>query len=163
MCLPLIPDPTDIDYQVKKPTESHFMGCCNEFWWCLQNVAKGIWRDELPYAKRMFEYPVRTALDQMVSWWIGSNHDFQISTGKMGKYFKRYLPDSCWEMYQGTYSNGNYKDFWDSVFIACELFRILAKDLADNLMYTYPADEDTKMTEYLRHVKELPVDAKEIY
>ncbi len=90
-CLPLIPEPTDFQYRVKKPTEAQFKGYCNEFWWCLQNVAKGIWRDELPYAKRMFEFPVRTALDQMVSCWIGSNHDFQISTGKMGKYFKKYL------------------------------------------------------------------------
>lgn len=56
-CLPPIPAPTDIDYWVNKPTDPHFLGCCNEFWWCLQNVAKGIWRDELPYAKQMFEYP----------------------------------------------------------------------------------------------------------
>ncbi|MDP5275226.1 aminoglycoside 6-adenylyltransferase [Chengkuizengella sp. 2205SS18-9] len=46
-CLPLIPDPTDVDYYVKKTTESLYMSYCNDFWWCLQNVAKGIWRDEL--------------------------------------------------------------------------------------------------------------------
>src|SRR5699024_10220159 len=54
--LPKIPSPTDMDYWVKKPTEPLFMSCCNDFWWCLQNVGKGIWRDELPYAKQMFEY-----------------------------------------------------------------------------------------------------------
>jgi aminoglycoside 6-adenylyltransferase len=50
-CLPSIPDPTDIDYHVKKPTEAYYVSYTNNFWWCLQNVAKGIWRDELPYAK----------------------------------------------------------------------------------------------------------------
>jgi aminoglycoside 6-adenylyltransferase len=68
-CLPHIPAPTDIDYYVKKPTEAMYNSCCNNFWWCLQNVAKGIWRDELPYAKSMFVHITRASLDEMVSWW----------------------------------------------------------------------------------------------
>ncbi|WP_367275885.1 aminoglycoside 6-adenylyltransferase [uncultured Metabacillus sp.] len=162
-CLPQIPAPTDIDYRVKKPTEPHFMGCCNEFWWCLQNVAKEIWRDELPYAKQMFERHVRDALDEMVSWWIGIKYDFQISSGKMGKYFKRYLPELYWEMYQKSYSDGNYKHMWDSIFVACDLFRTLAKDVAHFLSYTYPTDDDRNMVKYLQHVRRLPANAKEIY
>jgi aminoglycoside 6-adenylyltransferase len=65
--LPSIPAPSDIDYWVKKPTESIYLSCCNDFWWCLQNVGKGIWRDELTYAKQMFEYVIRVRLDEMVS------------------------------------------------------------------------------------------------
>lgn len=48
--LPGIPAPSDIDYHVNMPTESEYLACFNEFWWCLNNVAKGITRDELPYA-----------------------------------------------------------------------------------------------------------------
>lgn len=162
-CLPLIPIPTDIDYYVKKPTEAMYNSCSNNFWWCLQNVAKGIWRDELPYAKSMFEHTTRASLDEMVSWWIGSQHNFQISTGKMGKYFKKYLPETYWEMYEKTYADSDYENVWNSIFITCELFQILAKDVAEYLMITYPFDDDRKMTGYLKHVRELPVDAKEIY
>lgn len=161
-CLPLIPAPTNSDYYVKKPTEPQFTSCCSEFWWCLQNVAKGIWRDELPYAKLMFENTTRTSLDEMVSWWIGTKHDFQVSTGKMGKYYKKFLPESYWAMYEETYSAGNYDNLWDSIFITCELFRILAKDVAEYFLFTYPVDDDTNMTEYLKHVRKLPFDAKEI-
>jgi len=161
--LPPIPAPTDIDYQVKKPTEPQYMGCCNDFWWCLQNVAKGIWRDELPYAKQMFEYVIRVRLDEMVSYWIGMKHDFQISTGKMSKYFKRYLPEFYWEMYEKTYSNYHYDNFWESIFVTCELFRTLAKDVADNLCFTYLLKDDQNMTRYLEHVRKLPSDAKEIF
>ncbi|MFJ5714496.1 aminoglycoside 6-adenylyltransferase [Neobacillus sp. NPDC093127] len=160
--LPLIPAPTEIDYQVKKPTEPMFFSCCNDFWWCLQNVAKGIWRDELPYAKQMFENVIRTRLDEMVSWWVGINHDFQVSTGKMGKYFKKYLPEPYWEMYEKTYSDNDYDNFWDSIFTTCELFRSLAKGVADNLLFTYPMDDDKNMTKYLKHVRNLPSDAKGI-
>ncbi|MGV3465073.1 MAG: aminoglycoside 6-adenylyltransferase [Heyndrickxia sp.] len=161
--LPLIAEPTDIDYQVKKPTEPMYMGCCNDFWWCLQNVAKGIWRNELPYAKQMFEYVIRGRLDEMVSWWIGMKNDFQISTGKMGKYFKRYLPESYWEMYEKTYSDNQYDNFWDAIFVTCELFRVLAKDVADNLSFTYVRKDDQNMTKYLEHVRKLPTDAKEVF
>lgn len=55
------------------------MSCTSNFWWSLQNVAKGIWRDELPYAKSMFEYITKASLDEMASWWIGTNHNFKVS------------------------------------------------------------------------------------
>ncbi|WP_413381837.1 aminoglycoside 6-adenylyltransferase [Alkalihalobacillus sp. 1P02AB] len=93
--LPAIPPPSDIDYHVQRPFENDFNCYTNNFEWCLQNVAKGIWRDELPYAKLMFEYTVKKSLDKVVSWWIGIEQNFQVSSGKMGKYFKTYLPKSA--------------------------------------------------------------------
>lgn len=161
-CLPHIPAPTDIDYHVKKPTEALYFSCCNDFLWCLQNVAKGIWRDELPYAKRMYELTNRESLDQMVSWWIGSRHDFQISTGKLGKYFKNNLPKAYWELYKKTYADSDYEHTWDALFVTCELFRRLALDVADSLGFTYPAKDDASMMEYLSCVRNLPSDAKAI-
>jgi aminoglycoside 6-adenylyltransferase len=161
--LPLIPPPTDIDYHVKKPSEAKYNSCTNNFWWCLQNVAKGIWRDELLYSKLMFEYTTRVSLDEMVSWWIGTKHNFQVSAGKMGKYFKNFLPESYWEMYKGTYSDSDDQNFWNSIFLTCELFRILSKDVAKSLDFTYPIEDDENMTQYLKQVRNLPPDAKEIF
>jgi aminoglycoside 6-adenylyltransferase len=40
-CLPPISAPTDIDYHVKQPTAGQYVSITNNFWWCLQNVAKG--------------------------------------------------------------------------------------------------------------------------
>jgi aminoglycoside 6-adenylyltransferase len=162
-CLPLIPGPTETDYHLKKPTEPLYLSCCSEFWWCLQNVAKGIWRDELPYAKLMFEHTTRVSLDKMVSWWIGTKHDYQVSTGKMGKYFKKYLPASYWELYKATYSDSNYENFWSSIFATCDLFRNLAIDVSEYFSFDYPLDDDTNMTVYLKRVRNLSVDAKEIF
>ncbi|WP_449536563.1 aminoglycoside 6-adenylyltransferase [Ferdinandcohnia sp. Marseille-Q9671] len=160
--LPQIPAPTDIDYRVKKPIEAMYFNCCNDFWWCLQNVAKGIWRDELSYAKQMFEQVIRPRLDEMVSWWIGTKYDFQVSVGKMGKYFKQYLPKNVWEMYEKTYTDHEFDHFWDSLFITCELFRTLAVEVAEQLSFTYPFADDKNMTRYLTHVRMLPPDANGI-
>ncbi|RPF50382.1 aminoglycoside 6-adenylyltransferase [Aquisalibacillus elongatus] len=161
--LPTIPRPTDVDYHVQEPTENEFNRLTNDFWWCLQNVAKGIWRDELPYAKRMFEYTTRAPLDQMVAWWIGIQQDFQVSVGKLGKYFKDYLPESYWEMYQETYSDANYSNMWDSIFVTCELFRTLSQDVAEHFNFTYPIEDDQNMTKYLKDVRDLSPEAQEIY
>lgn len=65
-------------------------------------------------------------------------------------------------MYVNTYSDNNYEHFWDSIFLTCELFRTLAEDVADNLLFTYPIDDDKNMTKFLKHVRYLPSDAKEI-
>ncbi|MDR4886132.1 aminoglycoside 6-adenylyltransferase [Fredinandcohnia sp. QZ13] len=161
--LPCISAPTDLDYHVKKPTELSYLSTCNDFWWCLQNVAKGIWRHELPYAKQMFELVIRPHLDQMVSWWIGCETNFQVSVGKMGKYFKNHLPDTYWQQYERTYSDHNYDNFWNSIFVTCELFRSLAREVAENLRFVYPIKDDRNMTAYLIHVRNLPKDAKKIY
>jgi len=162
-CLPPLPEATDIDYHVSRPTEPAYISCTNDFWWCLQNVAKGIWRNELPYAKQMFEETSKSELNQMIMWWIGMKHDYQISTGKMNKYFKRYLPPSYWELYERTYSGSHYEQLWDSIVTTCDLFRTLAQDVAEYGSFTYPIEDDARMTQYLKHVRELPKDAKEIY
>lgn len=161
--LPTIPEPTDEYYHVKKPSIAQYLGCCNNFWWCLQNVGKGIWRDELPYAKQMLEGVIRSELNQMVDWWIGSQHNYAISPGKMGKYYQKLLPASHWEMYRKTYSNAEYERMWESLFTASELFRKVATDVAIEIGTEYPEIDDRNMTMYLERIRKLPGDAREIF
>ena len=52
-CLPDVPAAIDKDYLVKKLTENNFYDVCNEFGWCLNNVAKGLWREEILYVMDM--------------------------------------------------------------------------------------------------------------
>jgi aminoglycoside 6-adenylyltransferase len=42
--LPKCPPPTDEDYWIKRPTKEQYYAYCNDFWWYLNNVAKGIVR-----------------------------------------------------------------------------------------------------------------------
>lgn len=152
-CLPQIPPSTDEDYWIKKPSELQYASCCNEFWWCLNNVAKGIARDELPYAMWMYNVVVRDMLVRMIEWYIGINTDFSVSAGKLGKYFKKYLPSELYEMYSKTYSDSDYNNFWAAIFKACDLFRIVALNISEHFGYNYNQSEDTNMTEYLIKVK----------
>ena len=151
--LPEILPPTDEDYHVKKPNDNQFYACCNEFWWCLNNVGKGIARDELPYAMKMFNGYVRDMLNKMVEWYVGINTDFSVSTGKYGKYFKRYLPPELYELYCKTYSDGNHSGLWSAVFIACDLFHGLGLFVAEHCGYHYNHSEEEGMRLYLDRIK----------
>lgn len=152
-CLPKTQAPTDENYWVRKPTELQYICCCNEFWWCLNNVAKGIIRDELPYAMWMYNVIVRNMVEKMIDWHIGTNTNFSVSPGKQGKYYKKYLTKELYGMYSKTYTDSNYENFWAAVFTACELFRTTALIVGENLGYKYNIIEDENMTEYLLKVK----------
>lgn len=152
-CLPQMPPPTDEDYWVKKPTKLQYTSCCNEFWWCLNNVGKGIARDELPYAMWMYNVIVRDMLVKMLEWYIGINTDFSVSAGKLGKLFKKYLPDEFYKMYTETYSDSDYNNFWSAIFKGCDLFRTIAPIVSEYFGYIYNQNEDTNITEYLTNIK----------
>ncbi|AFU12588.1 TPA: aminoglycoside 6-adenylyltransferase [Bacillus toyonensis] len=162
-CLEEFPPASDKDYLVKKPTEKEFLDCCNEFWWCSTNVGKGLWREELTYAKGMLEGPMRDMLVVMLEWHIGMKTKFTANAGKFGKYFEQYVEKDVWEQFKRTFSNAEYENIWDSFFIMGDLFRKVANEIANTYEYQYPQDDDDKVTSYLKYVRKLPKDSKVIY
>ncbi|MFR8011622.1 MAG: aminoglycoside 6-adenylyltransferase [Clostridia bacterium] len=156
--LPDFQKPDDSSYWVSRPSELYYASCCNNFWWCMQNVAKGISRDERPYAMEMFDGVVRAELNDMVSWYIGCEHGFSVSPGKMGKYFKRFLPEDLYHQYLATYSNSEPENLWRAVFTACDLFGRLASQVGGQLGYRYNRQDEEHMRGYLRWAQAHPVD-----
>lgn len=156
------PPASDKDYIIKEPSEKEFLNCCNEFWWVSTYIGKGLWRDELPYAKFIFERPLRDMLVIMLEWYIGIETDFAKSSGKFGKYFKDYLDLDMWNEFVKTYPDSNYENIWESLIISCELFRKVAESVANHFKFKYPYDDDRKVSAHLNHIRYLPRDAKEI-
>ncbi len=141
-------------WHITPPNLNYYQDCCNEFWWCLNNAAKGIARDEMPYAMSMFNDSVREMLDQMCEWYIGLQHKFNVSAGKQCKYLKKFLPASLYSLYMETYSKADPESFWHAVFCACELFRTTALFVGERFGFKYNQHEDKAITAYLKHIKE---------
>lgn len=152
---PEIPKTNDSGYWIKPPVKEKYYGCCNEFWWCLNNVAKGIARNQLPYAMRMYFEVVHIELEKMTEWYIGIRNDFSVTTGMWGKYFNKYLPIELYEMFLKTYSDCDCDHFWDAIFTACSLFHLLAVEVATHFGFTYRQYEEDGMLEYLRTVSKM--------
>lgn len=151
--LPEIPPSNDKTHWIQSPTKEVYLGCCNEFWWCLNNVAKGIARNQMPYAMRMYNEVVHSQLDKMVEYYIGMNNGFKISTGMWGKYFSEYLPSELYEMYLDTYSGCDVDSFWKAIFTGCELFRMTATKVAEHFGYVYNIKDDESIMRYMNSIK----------
>lgn len=161
--LPKIPEATDEDYHIKKPNADEYFAACNEFWWCLNNVAKGLWREEITYVHEMFYEWVHPQLVKLLNWKIGYETDFKVSTGKSSKYIRRWLSDGQWEIFLKTYINGSITNSWDAVFNTCDMFDELAQNIANNLGFRYNSEEAAASLSFLKHVHQMPPDAEEIY
>ena len=159
--LPEISEATDEDYCVKKPTKDQFLCCCNEFWWCLNNVAKGLWRREILYAQDMVNFVVRKQLEKMISWKIGIENHFAVSVGKSAKYMYKWISEKQYEAYLDTYFTGTVEDGWRAVFVMTELFGAVASEVAGKLGYEYNYEEEKSCMEFLKHVRNMAEDADE--
>ena len=157
------PPASDSDYLPKLPTAKTFADCCNEFWWVSPYAAKGLWRQEILYAKYVQDVYVRDQLMKMLTWHLGVKTDFKVSPGKFGKYFKKYLEPELWDMLLRTYSDASYENTWNALFVMCDLFRKVAVPVAEHFGFEYPFEDDKRVTTHLMHVRTLPRDAKEIY
>jgi aminoglycoside 6-adenylyltransferase len=155
-----LPPPNDRGYLPKKPTAKAFADCCNEFWWVTPYAAKGLWREELTYAKTMLDVNVRDQLMKMLTWYFGVKTDFQQSPGKEGKYLKGPLGEDVWDMLVRTYSDARPEANWEALFVMGDLFRQVAHVVAEAFGFTYPEQDDRNVSAYIRRIQVLPRDAK---
>lgn len=157
------PPPSDRDYLPRPPTAKAFFDCCNEFWWVCPYVAKGLWREEITYAKAMCDQVVRVQLMKMLAWYVGVKTEFTCNPGKLGKHLKQYLEPELWAMLEKTYSDASYEHTWDALFVMCDLFRTVATQVAAHVGFDYPQGDDERVSAHLSHVRLLPRTATEMY
>jgi len=157
--IPVLPPPSDSGYFTPKPSPKEFAEAINEIFWCSNNIAKGIWRDELPYAKAMYDVVVREPILQLLAWYAAMQHGWKLNTGKFVRRLKYHLPPEIWEAYLKTYAGVGYPETWQALFEALALVRRVGLEVAENFGYAYPLDDDRRMIEYLQRVRELPKNA----
>lgn len=151
-----LPPPDDRSYLAQKPDAKAFDDCCNEFWWLNSYVAKGLWRDELTYAKHMLDTYLREELMKMLTWYFGMRTDFKKSPGKFGKYLQAGLEDELWKALEATYSDSNPDHNWQALFAMDELFGLVAREIASRFGFTYPDQESRRVTDFIHQIKDLP-------
>ena len=142
----------DLNY-IKKPHEAEYSACCSGFWWFLNYVAKGIARDQLLYAKEQFNSFNTMTLHRMTEWYIGVQTDFCVFIGRDSRSFKKYLPADIYFLYEKTYSDSNYENFWNAVFSSCKLFSKIASEVGDYFGFVYNKHEESSMMKYLTNVR----------
>lgn len=157
-----IPPPSDRGYLPQKPTVKVFEDCCNEFWWLNPYVAKGLWRDQLTYARYILDTLIRGQLMEVLTWYFGLRTGFQKSPGYLGKYLRDTIGEEDWTMLERTYADACSEATWEALFVMDDLFRRIAKAVASSFGFTYPEQDDRNVSAYIRRIKALPRDAETI-
>ncbi len=152
--LPRIEKATDRQYWVKMPVKEQYRAVCNDFWWCTNNIAKGLWRKEFPYVQDMANY-VRGQLITMLDWKAGILTGWSISTGKSSKYLHKWLSEREWEMFLSTYFDCNADNACKSVFEMCKLFESTAQYVGDKLGWEYNEKEGKAALSFLEYTHQL--------
>jgi len=161
--LPQLPPASDQDYWVKKPSFVQYTAKCNNFWWVAPYCAKGLWRKEILYSIDAMNDYVRDALLQILSWYVCIENGFEFSLGKSRKYLKDYLEPDLWNRLMTTYNLSDTNSAWDALITACELFDEIAPAVGKAFGFEYNKEEAAKSFAYIRHIRELPRTAAEIY
>ncbi len=139
-------------YSIKRPDTQLFHGCTNEFWWVAPYVAKGICRQQLPYAQAMLTL-IRDELRRMLGWQLACHSAIPLRLGCQAKYLQKHLTPAAWKAYQHTYAASDYPSLWHALFAACRLFRTAATDVAQQLHYPYPQQDDDRVSVLLQTMR----------
>lgn len=143
--------------RIRKPTEAEFDRVFNDFWWDMTYVAKCLWRGDLFYTRFMTEDVMRSDyLLKIIEWHIAIDHDWQITTNKKGRLFKKYLPPGMWADIEATFAGSGTDDNWRALFAYADLGSNIGRRLAERLGYTYPEGLEQKIRTYLQWVRSLP-------
>jgi len=150
-----LPLPNDSIHNVAKPTEMEFNKVMNEVWWIQTYVVKGIWRDELPLVRYMYDVILQDCIVKLLSWYVGIQHDWKVNVGKCGRWHSKYLPQPLFNEFKATYSGASYEEIWTALFNAGKLIRQVGTEVAHDLGYTYLSQDDINVTEYIKKVKDI--------
>lgn len=161
--LPKLAPASDKNYWVEKPSFARYYSRCNNFWWVAPYCAKGLWRKEILYTIDSLNYYVRDDLLLMLSWYICIDKGFEFSLGKSRKYLKDYLNPDIWNRLMMTFNLSDYDCAWNALITTCELFDEIAPDVGEAFGFKYNKEEATRSFAYIKHIKELPQMAAEIY
>lgn len=135
---------------IKKPAINRVLQVLNDFWWDTTYVAKSLVRDELFYAKFASEHIIRVDyLIPLIEWYIASQHNWNITTNKYGRLFKKYLTEEMWAKLESTFAGSSIPENWDALFAMADLVSEIGKMLSEKLNFSYPIKLEIDVRKYL--------------
>ena len=150
----LHPVESEAAYYIRRPGEKEYLDTCNEFRWISIYIAKGLCRQQLYYAKYAYDVLAMRQFIKMLSWKIGIQHNFSVTVGAHGKYFKAYLSPSELARFHGIFSGGDYAEIWEKLFVFYDYFAELAAFTAAALGFAFDETETQKIRIFLKNMRD---------
>lgn len=152
-CFRNVAEASERDYYVSPPSQSEFYECCNEFWWVVTYVAKGLKRGEIIYAKAQWENAVRPMFWKLMEWEVGFEHDFKINLGKTGKFAAKWLTESDYKNVLKTYADADIENNWNALLLMADLFKEKQERLGAKLNFEINKTEAGNSLAYIHKIR----------
>lgn len=86
-------------------------------------------------------------------WMLGVRYEGSISSGKLGKFYKKYLSKEEYALLCKSFPSESYDSFWSAIDSLIELFLYAAHYVADKTTLSFCEDDAVGLVEYLNKVK----------
>jgi aminoglycoside 6-adenylyltransferase len=150
------PPPADVPHHVPDPpTAAAFADTCNEFWWVAPYVAKALARGETTYAHHHLDAILRAQLLTMLGWKVAAASGGRRGPGKHGRDLHRLLPPATWARLEATYAGADPDATWAALEAMADLFRDVARAVAERYGFAYPEQDDARVAAHLRWVRDV--------
>lgn len=145
---------TEANFYVVKPTEEEYQKVINGFFWDINYIAKSLYRQELYFAKFIFEN-INKMVRKLLSWHLGTIHNWEVNIGLEGRYLKTLLSEDLWNKVLATFSGSSISDNWKAVYATCDLVRELGNKIAVDLDFIYPFEKDITIINHLKKIEKM--------
>jgi aminoglycoside 6-adenylyltransferase len=151
--------PTYSDHWTKTPTEAEYLHRIHRFWFNVTYVAKGLYRDQLFYAKQALDGHLHHSyLKEALSWYLGMKSGWTSNPGNLGRWLKKQLDPELWRDVEATFAGVAPEDNWNAMFRLADLYGKLMSEVGAHLGYPYPVEVDREVTKYLKHIRRMDAD-----
>ena len=152
-------EPNDSGYYIQRPTDYEFNHLLNNIWWHQIEVAKALYRDEVPLVVAMYEGVLLDEIATLLSWQVGIKYEWKVDLGRKKRWLKRYLPDHLYTDYIALYRTESYNSIWDHLFFIGPFVQKIGSDIASSLGFTFDKSQGEKITQFLHRMNSLPDNA----
>lgn len=143
----------DITQRLIRPDENEFYQEANSFFSLIYEVGLSMKNDEVLRSQLLYE-EARRKLLKMAEIYVGSEYDFLVNTGNLGKNINAYIDKDLFNKIVESVSKLNKEQMWTSIFNTCTVYRKFGLKASENLSYSYPKKTDVEIIKFLRKIWE---------
>ncbi len=134
---------------IKEPSEEEFQKIVADFFWDVTYLPKCLVRGDLFYLKFMVEKIIRVEyFIPMIEWYIGSKNQWDVTTNKYGRLFKKYLNTAEWEKLEATFAGADMEENWIACGKLIDIFDRMAQAVSKVQGYFYDLDKANATKEF---------------
>lgn len=126
-----------------QPTPDAFQACLTRFWLKVYFTMKCIWREDLWRAKH-YDWQAKQELLQMLGWYAAVCEGQKGFTTIEGDQIITWVNANTYTALRNTFGRFDRADSWRALKETIRLFTQLAKEIAAELGFEYPQEQETK-------------------